>query len=99
MEKLQKELEILKQQKRSLDLKNAENAKKEIVRINGEQYIVNGFKMDKVVKSIQPKTDGVCLQFCKYGSCPNEHCPNRHDRNLVRICPAFLKVMKMLLSH
>lgn len=93
MEKLQKELELIKHQKRSMGVKNAENTKSEIVRINGEQYRVNGFKMDMVVKSVKPKSDSVCLQYCKYGTCSNEHCPNRHDRNLVRICPSFLKVI------
>lgn len=93
MEKLQKELELIKHQKRSMGVKNAENTKSEIVRINGEQYRVNGFKMDVVVKSVKPKSDSVCLQYCKYGTCSNEHCPNRHDRNLVRICPSFLKVI------
>lgn len=93
MEKLQKELELIKHQKRSIDMKNVENTKNEIVRINGEQYRMNGFKMNKVVKNVKPKSDSVCLQFCKYGVCSNENCPFIHDRNLVRICPSFLKVV------
>ena len=70
-----------------------QDSKKEVVVVNGDKYVVNGSKMDKVVSpSIPKKKEDVCLTFCKYGSCSNPTCRNRHDPSLVRICPAFLRV-------
>lgn len=34
----------------------------------------------------------VCTHFCKFGRCIRAPCNNLHDKNLVRICPSFLKV-------
>ena len=97
LERLQTEIALLKEQKKSIDLMNKEklnqDSKKEVVVVNGDKYVVNGSKMDKVVSpSIPKKKEDVCLTFCKYGSCSNPNCRNRHDPSLVRICPAFLRV-------
>ena len=97
LERLQTEIALLKEQKKSIDLMNKEklnqDSKKEVVVVNGDKYVVNGSKMDKVVSpSIPKKKEDVCLTFCKYGSCSNPTCRNRHDPSLVRICPAFLRV-------
>ena len=97
LERLQTEIALLKEQKKSIDLMNKEklkqDSKKEVVVVNGDKYVVNGSKMDKVVvPSIPKKKEDVCLTFCKYGSCSNPTCRNRHDPSLVRICPAFLRV-------
>ena len=97
LERLQTEIALLKEQKKSIDLMNKEklnqDSKKEVVVVNGDKYVVNGSKMDKVVSpSIPKKKEDVCLTFCKYGSCSNPTCRNRHDPSLVRICPACLRV-------
>lgn len=79
---------MLNQEKRKQD------SKKEVVIINGDKYVVSGSKMDKVMAPSKPakKKEDVCLTFCKFGSCSNPTCPNRHDPALVRMCPAFLRV-------
>ena len=62
--------------------------------VHGTRYVVNGTQMQRVEsipKPTQHKKE-VCLTFCKYGSCSTPSCPNIHDKSIVRICPAFLKV-------
>ena len=98
MERLEKELKLLTQQKLALDASRKEqmkNKKKEIVVINGDKYIQTGTQLERYYEKPKPiiKSNIVCIPFCKFGSCPNPHCPNIHDRNLVRICPSFLRVL------
>ena len=38
------------------------------------------------------QTKTICTHFCKFGHCIKVQCRNIHDKNLVRICPSFLKV-------
>ena len=62
--------------------------------IRGTKYVVNGTQLEKVESIAKPtqQKKGVCLTFCKFGSCSSPSCPNIHDKSIVRICPAFLKV-------
>ena len=98
IERLQKELSLLTEQKKSLDSinreKQKESGKKEIVMVHGTKYVINGTQMEKIESTPKPTQHkkGVCLTFCKYGSCSVSSCPNIHDKSIVRICPAFLKV-------
>lgn len=93
---LEKQLSLLKEQKASIDALAKE--KSEIVMVNGDKYVVKGMEMSKApeserVSKPKRKTTSLCLQFCKHGFCKNPECPNVHDRSLVRICPAFLRVL------
>lgn len=100
IERLEKELSLLTEQKMAIDRANREKqkaeGKQEYVMVNGDKYIVKGSKMEKVVSIPLPeqkkKKKEVCLMFCKYGSCSTPSCPCIHDKSIVRICPSFLKV-------
>lgn len=97
LDTLEKQLSLLKEQKASIDAL-AKEKKPEIVTVNGDKYVVKGMEMNKVSESghvsrPRRKTNTVCLQFCKHGFCKNPECPNVHDPSLVRICPAFLRVL------
>ena len=97
LDSLEKQLSLLKEQKASMDAL-AKEKKPDIVMVNGDKYIVKGMEMNKMsepghVSKPRRKTNSVCLQFCKHGFCKNPECPNVHDPSLVRICPAFLRVL------
>lgn len=97
LDTLEKQLSLLKEQKMSIDAL-AKEKKPEIVMVNGDKYVLKGMEMNKVSESghvsrPRRKTNAVCLQFCKHGFCKNPECPNVHDPSLVRICPAFLRVL------
>lgn len=93
---LEKVIDQLTQKKQALEKKSMEKKPKSgIIIMNGEKYILKGKTMEKYIdkKRSAPSNGTICLDFCKYGSCNNPNCHNKHDRNLVRLCPAFLRVM------
>ena len=95
MDSIEQMIEQLKQKKIALEKKSLEEKKSsDMLVVNGEKYVLKGNTMERVVEAKRsPKTTGdVCLDFCKYGKCNRPNCPNRHDRSLVRLCPAFLRV-------
>ena len=97
LDSLEKQLSLLKEQEASIDAL-AKEKKPKIVMVNGDKYVVKGMEMSKAPESTHAskpkrKTTSVCLQFCKHGFCKNPECPNVHDTSLVRICPAFLRVL------
>ena len=95
MDSVEQMIEQLRQKKIALEKKSMEAKKSsDLLVMNGEKYVLKGSTMEKVVDVKRPAKPGgdVCLDFCKYGKCNRPNCPNRHDRSLVRLCPAFLRV-------
>lgn len=95
MDSLEQAIDQLTQKKQALEKKSMEEKpSSDIVVMNGEKYVLKGKTMEKYIdkKRSAPNDGAICLDFCKYGSCNNPNCPNKHDRNLVRLCPAFLRV-------
>ncbi|KAM7458470.1 hypothetical protein BLSTO_00767 [Blastocystis sp. subtype 1] len=94
MDSLEQAIDQLTQKKQALEKKSMEEKpSSDIVVMNGEKYVLKGKTMEKYIdkKRSAPSDGAICLDFCKYGSCNNPNCPNKHDRNLVRLCPAFLR--------
>lgn len=95
MDSVEQMIEQLKQKKIAMEKKSLEEKKSsDVLVMNGEKYVLKGNTMERVVDAKRPaKAAGdVCLDFCKYGKCNRPNCPNKHDRSLVRLCPAFLRV-------
>lgn len=100
VERLEKELRLLKEQKQAITSTNKEKTKPEekVVVINGEKYLQTQTELKRVCSQSKPinKSNSVCLHFCKYGSCSKSPCPYVHDRNLVRVCPSYMRVWFLL---
>lgn len=100
VERLEKELRLLKEQKQAIASTKKEKtiSEEKIVVIKGEKYLQTETELKRVSSQPKPKkkSNSVCLHFCKFGSCSKSPCPYIHDRNLVRVCPSYLRVCCLL---